>query len=1152
MIRLNPNFGHRWPLRHLVPALILAITLGVAILAYHCEVHAISNQIEKDAQESLTFEAASLAHTLDYFFSIHKPEWVEAKMAEMRADPEVGIGLVADEHDVIIAAGLHRRIGRPVATRLNEIKNERGLDISASLKQVHTHRVSSVIIAPVDNLVVALYPVNLGAAPGELQAPRIGTLILTRDLSGRKAEAREAVARHIAWFAIPMLGIAVGALAYFFLFINRRVKILINTTQEYELGNFSARAGLNGQDELAKISSAIDQMANTLGNAHRKLIESEAKFSAIFRQASTLILIQNESDGTYLEVNDQVIETTGYSHAEIEGLTPKEVGWFRSDPVSQLQQLGPQKTTVAQTQIHMTAKSGAPLVILFSSELIMLNGRQCILSVGIDVTGRKQLEESVNLARERLDFALEISRIGAWELDLKTRRINRSPALDQLFGYPFAVSEWTYKLFLKHVLPADRKRIRKIHRKSMTPKLNWRVEFRIRRFDGSIRWLWMAGGILRSLEGKALCQSGVIEDITEQKNNHEELLNAKARASLAMEASGVGIWEWNIKTNEVFWDNKMFEIYGLLPQKNNMTTYQTWRQAVVAEDIPEQEAILQETIRNGGISVREFRITGVGDGERRIIQAMETIRSNDHGETEWVVGTNLDITGRKKAETTLEMMRYCVEQSADSVFWIKADGAILYGNAAACASRGYRKEELFGLNIWDLNPDYDAGRWGSHFQELKNRGCLTTESRHRTKDGRIFPVEISANYVHFDNQEFCCSSVRDLTERRNQERQAMRAQRMESIGSLASGIAHDLNNAIAPIMMTTELLRMTYPEKPDYLNAIETSCRHAADMVRQLLTFAKGADGTRVLMPINFNRMLKEMEMLIRSSFPKNIELRIHCETSLPQVLADPTQVHQVLLNLCVNARDAMPKGGKLTLTVRKIEVTAEMAASIHDGKPGQYLALQVGDTGTGIPPEIIDRIFEPFFTTKSPEKGTGLGLSTCIGIMKGHGGFLHVESQLLVGTIFSAYFPISLRSGEATPIQAVPEKFSGNGETILFVDDQFEVRDVAFKILQRLNFKPLIANDGADALIRMAEHHASIRLIITDMHMPRMDGLQFAREARRLSPRIPVLMVSGLLESEEIAQLKLLGSTGQLNKPFSESDLAAALKKLLAPQAGL
>ena len=505
-----------------------------------------------------------------------------------------------------------------------------------------------------------------------------------------------------------------------------------------------------------------------------------------------------------------------------------------------------------------------------------------------------------------------------------------------------------------------------------------------------------------------------------------------------------------------------------------------------------------------------------------------------------------EIIEHKQAEEALAMMRFSVDRAGDSIFWISRAGRILYANDAACAGRGYSREELLGMDIFALDPDYQPGVWGPHFEDLKRRGTITHETRHRTKDGRVFPVEVNANYVFINGQEFNFATLRDLTERRKQERLALRSQRMESIGTLAGGIAHDLNNALAPILMSGELLRMQYPQESTLLDAILACTGRAADMVRQLLNFAKGAEGERVaLQP---GRLVREMEKLVQGSFPKNIRLAVKCDPKLPPVRGDATQLHQVLLNLCVNARDAMPDGGTLTLAAERREVDACYAGSEPGARPGSYVVLCVRDTGTGIPPEILDRIFDPFFTTKDPDKGTGLGLSTVLGIVKGHGGFLQVCSQPGHGTTFTVHLPVDRAGSESAAVSPAPEVFRGHGETILFVDDEAGVREVARAVLHHLNFKAVTATDGTDGLLQAAQHRTEIRAIITDLHMARLDGLAFVREVRRLLPHVPIAVASGRMDDEVGEQFRTLGVTGRLDKPFSEAQLAEALKNLLAP----
>jgi len=386
---------------------------------------------------------------------------------------------------------------------------------------------------------------------------------------------------------------------------------------------------------------------------------------------------------------------------------------------------------------------------------------------------------------------------------------------------------------------------------------------------------------------------------------------------------------------------------------------------------------------------------------------------------------------------------------------------------------------------------------------------------------------------------------RNLAERKSMESMALRSQRMEALGTLSGGVAHDLNNALAPILMGVDLLRVRCPQESKILDLFEASAKRGAEMVRQLLTFAKGAEGERVVLQLE--HLVREMEKLMIGSFPKNLQLTVSCAPDLPPVLGDATQLHQVLMNLCVNARDSMPNGGTLTLEAQPTLVDEAFASTVPEARPGSYVALRVTDTGTGIPQDILERIFDPFFTTKSQDKGTGLGLSTVIGIVKSHGGFLQVSSQPDQGSTFTVFLPVH---GEGTVLEFIPAPMlscTGHGETILLVDDEAAVREMASVVLQRLNFKPVTATDGATGLQLAMQHQADLRVIITDLHMPHMDGLAFVRVLRLLLPDIPVIVASGRLEDPQAAEMKALGVTHRLDKPFTEGQLAEVLQDILA-----
>ncbi|MBE0541268.1 MAG: PAS domain S-box protein [Verrucomicrobia bacterium] len=495
--------------------------------------------------------------------------------------------------------------------------------------------------------------------------------------------------------------------------------------------------------------------------------------------------------------------------------------------------------------------------------------------------------------------------------------------------------------------------------------------------------------------------------------------------------------------------------------------------------------------------------------------------------------------------------RSAMQHSPTGMALVATDGRWLEVNEALCRILGYSRAELLAAT-WqalthpdDLAPDLENVRrlLAGEIQ------TYSMEKRYRHQDGHDVWAMLSVSLVRTpDNApDYFISQILDITERKNTERLALRSQRLQSIGTLAGGVAHDLNNAIAPIMMSVELLRMQYPAESQMLDTIQACAHRSADMVRQLMTFAKGAEGARVA--VTPKHLVKELQHIMKGTFPKSIQVAVTCDPKVPPVLGDPTQLHQVLLNLCVNARDAMPHGGTLTLEAQRVQVDAAYASSIPDAKPGNYVVLRVRDTGTGIPPEVLDRIFDPFFTTKDPDKGTGLGLSTVLGIVKGHGGFVQVYSKPGQGSTFTAYLPTDAAGSDTELVTKTTVEFHGQEETILFVDDEPAVRQMARAVLHRLNFKPLTATDGADGLMQAAQHRTELRAIITDLHMPHMDGLAFVRALRRMLPDLPIVVASGRMEDAVAEEFKTLGVTSRLDKPFTEVQLADALKDILAPK---
>jgi signal transduction histidine kinase/CheY-like chemotaxis protein len=390
----------------------------------------------------------------------------------------------------------------------------------------------------------------------------------------------------------------------------------------------------------------------------------------------------------------------------------------------------------------------------------------------------------------------------------------------------------------------------------------------------------------------------------------------------------------------------------------------------------------------------------------------------------------------------------------------------------------------------------------------------------------------------------------DITKRKELETHLLRTQRLESVGRLASGIAHDLNNILAPMLMAPPLLREAIqdPELRNMLDMVETNAQRGSDIIKQLLTFGRGLEGERV--PVQLRALVTDMSGIIRETFHKNITTRCETPPETWLVNGDATQLHQVLMNLCVNARDAMPEGGTLTLKLENHELDESFARMTPGARPGRYVCLSVTDTGQGIAPEHLDKIYDPFFTTKELGKGTGLGLSTVLGIVQSHGGFIQVHSQPGRGTQFKAYLPAS-ETAEAHPAsQANQHLPQGGGELVLVVDDEKSVRQVTRQLLERNGYRVIEAAEGADGITQYVAHQQEVQVVVTDLAMPVMDGPAFIRVLQRSNPQVRVIAVSGdQVKSSLPADLGVPGEA-HLSKPFSGAMLLQALQRVLHPEA--
>lgn len=506
-----------------------------------------------------------------------------------------------------------------------------------------------------------------------------------------------------------------------------------------------------------------------------------------------------------------------------------------------------------------------------------------------------------------------------------------------------------------------------------------------------------------------------------------------------------------------------------------------------------------------------------------------------------------DVSDRKRTEEKNREQAHLLDIAQDAIFVRDLNDNILYWNNSAERIYGWTKEETIGKNSSELLKS-DSEIITQALQEVKEKGSWFGELKQVTKNGKNVIVESRWSVVK-DSQGKLKSILTintDITDKKNMEQQFLRAQRLESVGTLASGLLHDLNNILTPIILAVPFLKEKLIDETskDVLRTLETSAKRGEGVVRQLMSFVRGVQGERML--LNLKHLIWELLNFISETFPPMIKVRKHCPKGIWPVMGDATQLYQVLINLAINARDAMPNGGTLSIELQNLILNEQEAAMHLDATADAYVVLSVKDTGIGIPPEIIHRIFDPFFTTKEPGKGTGLGLSSVMTIVKSHGGFIDVHSEVGKGTEFKVYLPAPKEKVDA---QVVKENLFpiGRGETILVVDDEKSLLELIQATLENRNYKVLIASDGNEAISIYEKNQNKIDLVLIDMLMPNLDGLSTITLLKKINPNVRIIGMSGsMIENLSSEMNALLEKIPFLQKPFESEDIAMMINDVL------
>ncbi len=631
----------------------------------------------------------------------------------------------------------------------------------------------------------------------------------------------------------------------------------------------------------------------------------------------------------------------------------------------------------------------------------------------------------------------------------------------------------------------------------------------------------------------------IIGDITERKQVEEEIARTAREWQTTFDATRDAIWILD-PNHRILRTNKTAESYFQRPC-SEMMGKPCW-EIVHGTTEPIPDCPFVRSRKSGRRETMDLQT------RERWFEVIVDPIFDTAGQYAGAVHIVSDITERKRAEERIREQAALLDAANDAIYVRALDHTVTYWNDGAERLYGRTRAEVLGRKIIELG-EVDREAFETAHAALLEQGSWSGELKKINKAGKGIIVFCRWTLLRDEqNQPKEVLAINtDITEQKQLEANFLRAQRMEGIGALAGGIAHDLNNILQPILMTAPLLRETTsdPENCEMLDTVESCARRGADIIRQLLTFARGEPGVRVPLPVR--HLMHDMDKIIRETFPRNIQLNINAPKDLWQVMGDATQIHQSLMNLCVNARDAMPDGGTLTLAAENLTLDEAFAAMMPGAKSGFYVCVSVADTGMGIPPENLERIFDPFFTTKEIGKGTGLGLPTVLGIVRGHGGFVRVNSQVGKGTTFELYLPASSEAKAAARPKHETLPPRADGELILVVDDEASIRGVVWHTLEKHGYRVVIAAEGAEAMGLFARHRAEVRAVLTDMMMPGMDGPALVRALRQQEPQLPIIGMTGVGEKADIKGLEALGLVVLLTKPFNSAGLLGVLHQALA-----
>jgi PAS domain S-box-containing protein len=780
-----------------------------------------------------------------------------------------------------------------------------------------------------------------------------------------------------------------------------------------------------------------------------------------------------------------------------------------------------------------------------------------LVAIRHDITDRKWTEEALRASENHLSNAVKMARLGHWEYDVAKDLFTFNDHFYSIFrttaeregGYTMSSAEYAKRFVHPDEITVVADETRKAI-ESTDPNFSRQLEHRMIYADGEVGYIAVRFNIVKDEQGRTIKTYGVNQDITERKRTEQALQERETKLKQIFDTVKDGIVLID-QTGKVLEANKSIEtIVGFSPDEVLGRSFMELN-VFESEDLATLSKLFSESVAQVSATQPLTRIRARHrDGHQIYVEANASLMKDVEGQFEGFLAAIRDITERKRAEEKIAEQARLLDVALDPIILQDTNDSLIYWNKAAERLYGWSFEEAKLLNMQQFIAEEERPRYDRARKEFLEKGECEIELHQKAKNGRSIITHSRWTLVRNDDgtPRGRLIITRDLTEQRNLEAQLRRAQRLESLGTLAGGIAHDLNNMLAPILMSIQILntKTSDPNLKKLIGSLENSTKRGSEIIKQVLTFARGIE--QDFAPQQLRYVISEIESIIKETFPRNIQLRTGIAKDLSLVLGDATQLHQVLINLCVNARDAMPDGGRLTLAAEDMVMDESYARMMLGARPGRYVMLTIADTGTGIPKDIQDQVFEPFFTTKEKGKGTGLGLSTVYAIVKSHSGLIKLYSEVGKGTEFKIFLPAIQKEEKEKPRPAAESALiRAKGERVLVIDDELSVLQISKEILELQGYTVLTAADGAEATALFAgAQKGSISLVITDMNMPLMDGSSTIRALRRIDPALKIVVSSGLLTDVNSAGVAGLEIQGYLTKPYTSAQLLLMVQKVL------